>query len=280
MKESLSVRFLYRTVVGRVILKVLVQPGISKMAGLFLDSRLSTGIIPSFTKNNNIDMEGVIVPEKGFSSFNEFFCRKREPLNISSTTEELVSPCDGFLTCMPIRRNMIFDIKHTKFSLESLLKDKALAEEFYDGTAYVFRLSPANYHRYSYMYDGKIVGQKRIKGIFHCVRPIVTEKLPVFAQNAREYQVIETENAGKLVQMEVGALLVGRITNHPKLKIGTNIKKGQEKGFFEFGGSTIVVLFKKGRVSMAKALSGRVDENGEIPVVQGEPVAVINRLSD
>lgn len=284
-RESLALRFLYRTIPGRVLLKVLTLPAVSRAAGWILDSRVSVCLIPYFIRKNHICTRRVIVPPGGFRSFNQFFCREEARGRSkeqggsrtagcgtaeSGTTgdgpavcgtvgcgmashsgendlsgEELLSPCDGYLTRIPIRKGVIFDIKHTKFTLEELLKDPKLAQEFQEGCACVFRLTPAEYHRYGYTASGKVLRKKKIPGRLHCVRPIATETVPVFAQNAREYEVIQTARFGKIVQMEVGALMIGRITNRPAGP-GGMVRAGEEKGYFEFGGSTIVVLLKKG----------------------------------
>lgn len=250
MRESLSVRFLYHTLPGRLCLKVLVHPKISKWCGKVLDARISKLFIPYFIKKNKIDMTDVLVPKGGFSSFNAFFCRKRKGNPLKAQDDVLYSPCDAYLSYIPIRRTSIFSIKHTAFSLKGLLADETLAAEFEGGTALVFRLTPTHYHRYSYAVSGTVSKQKSISGILHCVRPIVTKQLPVFAQNARKYQLIHTKNFGKVVQMEVGALMVGKITNHKLTRQTRQVVAGQEKGYFEFGGSTIVVLLQKGQVQL------------------------------
>lgn len=268
MKESLSLRFLYRTVPGRVILKILTLPPISRAAGRLLDSRISVCLIPYFIRKYHISTRRVVVPEGGFRSFNQFFCRRevrRRSHDPKKCAPGILSPCDGYLSRIPIRKNEIFDIKHTKFTLEELLQNPRLAREFQDGCACIFRLTPADYHRYCYASDGKVLFQKRIPGRLHCVRPIATTAVPVYAQNAREYQVIETRRFGRIVQMEVGALMIGRITNLPPGESG-EVKAGQEKGYFEFGGSTIVVLLKKG------ILDG--SDESEIPVRQGDTILV------
>lgn len=273
MKESLSLRFLYRTAAGRACLKVLVSPCISKIAGAYLDSRLSTWLIPLFQKKNNISLKGIAVPKKGFASFNDFFIRKREEVLFDAEDSHFPSPCDGLLSVSKIRDGQALEIKHTRFSLGELLKNERLAEDFRDGLALVFRLTPAHYHRYSYPVDGTVVGNHRINGVLHCVRPIATESFPVFAQNSREYQVIRSDRFGRFIQMEVGAMMVGRITNVP-VRIGDKVRRGMEKGYFEFGGSTIIVLLKGEGIELNEKLLARKNAEGEIPVKVGEWVAV------
>ncbi len=270
-RESNVLRFLYRTVPGRVLLKVLTFPAVSRAAGRILDSRVSVCLIPYFIRKNHISTGCVIVPAGGFRSFNQFFCREEARGRSKEQGETLLSPCDGYLTRIPIRKGVIFDIKHTKFTLEELLKDKKLAQEFQEGCACVFRLTPAEYHRYGYAASGKVLQRRRIPGRLHCVRPIATETVPVFAQNAREYEVIRTGRFGKIVQMEVGALLIGRITNRPTGP-GGMVRAGEEKGYFEFGGSTIVVLLKKGILDCPEEAEAEKTEAGEIYVRRGQRI--------
>ena len=78
MEDTLFLRFLYRTTIGRVLLKVIVHPRISKIAGWFLDSKLSKIVIPYFMKKNNITLDDIDIPDGGFLSFNDFFKRKRK----------------------------------------------------------------------------------------------------------------------------------------------------------------------------------------------------------
>lgn len=272
MRENWMLRFLYRTTVGRFILKILVNPKVSQVAGAFLNSRLSRVVVPYYIRKNKIDMSEILVPANGFASFNDFFTRKRKSRKVPQHWEDLSSPCDGFLSCIEILENAVFDIKHTRFTLERLLGDRKLAKEFYGGTALVFRLTPANYHRYAYASDGRIEAVKRIEGQLHCVRPIATRTVPVFAENSREYQVISTEPFGKIIQMEIGALLVGKISNHKQYRKGSIVWAGDEKGYFEFGGSTILLLFEKDRLCLNKKFCRDTDSAKEIPVRLGDVI--------
>lgn len=274
MRESLALWFLYRTIPGRMVLKLLVQPKVSEIAGCYLSSGASKWIVPYYIRKHKIDMSDIEIPRGGFSSFNEFFTRRRETECFDVTCGHLISPCDGFLTFINIAQSTVLNIKNTEFTAEDLLKDHKLAGKFEEGTALIFRLTPANYHRYCYVADGKILLQREIQGKLHCVRPIALRTVPVFAWNSREYQVLETEAFGTMIQMEVGALLVGKIRNKKisALKSGY-IQRGEEKGYFEFGGSTIILLLQKNTVLVNEKLYQKQSSSGEIPVRMGEFVA-------
>lgn len=268
MKESFTLRFLYKTLPGRIVLKLLIQPKVSKITAKYLSSGASKWLVPYYIRKHHVNMRGIEIPENGFSSFNAFFTRKKKAGRQELTSTSLISPCDGFLTCIKIKNNLIFNIKHTKFSLEDLLKDKRLASKFYDGTALIFRLTPANYHRYCYAADGRVLRTRTIPGKLHCVRPIALGEFAVFAQNSREYQIIKTQSFGTMVQMEIGALLVGKINNHHQ-ETGC-VLAGREKGTFEFGGSTIILLFTKNAACFRKELFQNKNRNEELSIHMGD----------
>lgn len=273
MKDSMILKFLYKTVPGRMLLMLLVQPKVSEIAGLILSSKVSKWLVPYYIRRHQIDMNNIEIPPGGFESFNDFFTRKHKTEHFASSPVKLICPCDGFLTVTEIRQDSVFFIKHTWYNLEELLMDRILAEKFEGGIALIFRLTPANYHRYCYAADGRILRSGKIKGKLHCVRPIALSSVPVFVQNSREYQVIETIRFGTMVQMEIGALLVGKIKNHKMHIEGREVKAGEEKGYFEFGGSTIILLLSKGAIGGSGRLYQEKHSEGEIRVCQGEELS-------
>ncbi len=254
---------IYSTRTGRFMARLLATPFISRLAGAFMDSRLSKPFIKPFARKNGIDFTEAA--ESEFKSFNAFFTRrlKSGARPVCPDEDAFVSPCDGLLSVYDISPDSRFTVKGTAYTVGELLDDEALAVGFDGGSCLVFRLTPAHYHRYIWPCEGKIRASKRIKGIYHTVRPAALSKVKVFKTNTREYALCDTPLFGELLIMEVGALLVGRIVN---AQTDGEFKKGAEKGFFEFGGSTIVVLTQKGRVTLKPGLVG---EN-EKPVRSGE----------
>ena len=136
--------------------------------------------------------------------------------------------------------------------------------------ALVYRLSADDYHRYCYIDSGKLLLNKVIKGKLHTVRPIARSE-NVFCQNQREYVVLDTENLGEHIYIEVGALQIGKINNFKIHKF----KKGQEKGYFSHGASTIVVIVQQERVSIDKDILEMSKKNIEVKVQYGEKVGKI-----
>ena len=266
---------IYSSTVGRAIIKPLTFSIVSDIAGAFLNSKLSRIFIRPFIKSNNIDMSlyenGKLSDDKhyGFSSYNDFFTRKIKASKRVVGSSEIISPSDGKVSCYKISDNTEFEIKNSVYSVASILKSKSLAEKFKGGYAVVIRLSVDDYHRYCYCTDGKKSKNRHIRGVLHTVNPVAFESIEVFKENSREYCLIKT---GKdiVVQMEVGALMVGRISNKDKLPC--EITKGEEKGYFEFGGSTIVLLLQEGR-KLCHDFLKNTEEGYETIVKQGENIA-------
>lgn len=267
-----SLDFLYRTVPGRIILKLLASRAVSKICGLFLDSRYSAFLIDGFAKKNNIDLSDYQLD--GITTFNEFFRRKIKEgkRQFNQDTRNLCAPCDGLLSVWNIDENggTVIPVKQSHYTTASLLQDKKLASEYNGGLCLVFRLCVDNYHRYCYAESGTKSENIFIPGKLHTVRPVALENLPVFTENCREYTVIETSSFGKLIQMEVGAMLVGRIVN---LEKSGKIVRGTEKGFFEYGGSTIILLVKKETVIIRSDITENSRNGTETPVKMGEVIA-------
>lgn len=268
-KDSAMLNFLYRHTAGRTVLKLLSSRTVSKIAGIFLDSPFSKGLIKPFIRHYEISLKEC-EPAK-FRCFNDFFCRKikKGMRPIDKTPETLIAPCDGLLSAYLIERNLVIPVKQSRFSLKSLFANDNIYKEYKDGICLVFRLCVNHYHRYCYV-DTGIKGENHfIKGRLHTVRPIALKTLPVFTENCREYTVIDTENFGKIVQMEVGAMLVGRILNYHE---NQKVRRGQEKGRFLYGGSTVIVLLKKDTVKLPDSLFQAAAAGYEIPVKLGEKI--------
>ncbi len=248
-----GVKFLYENPFGRIFLRLFSSRFLSKIAGKFLDSRLSKPLIKKFIKKHGIDM-GEYLPET-YKSFNAFFTRRIRPelRPFDPSPEAFCSPCDGAVTVFPITKEGTFRVKGFDYTAGSLLGDEKAAEKFFGGTAIVLRLTVRDYHRFCYP-DGGTAGKSTfLKGRLHTVRPAALEKRRVFAENCREVTLLDTENFGCVAQTEVGAMFVGRIINENKAAFS----RGEEKGRFEFGGSTIVLFLEAGKV----LLDGEFFEN-------------------
>lgn len=265
-----SLRFLYNTAVGRLLLRPLICKPISAIAGWFMDRRISSLFVKGFIKSNNIDMSDY--EERKFRSFNDFFTRglKDGARPIADGEDELISPADARLSVYDITPERYFTVKGVDYTIADLLENKELAERFDGGKCLIFRLAVDNYHRYGWCADGKAEAPVKIKGKYHTVQPIAMRRFPIFRENVREYTVVETEKFGTVVQIEVGALMVGRIVNNDKN--GGTAKKGAEKGRFEFGGSTVVVLIEKDKVLLDEEFIANTQNDLETNVKYGEKI--------
>lgn len=268
-KENPALNFLYNSLPGRALLHVLIRPPVSGFFGLLMDLPASRVFIRGFARRNKVNMNDY--KDVAYTSFNDFFTReiKKELRPFPDDAYDLAAPCDGKLTAYPIEAGSVFRIKDSVYDLEGLLADEALARAFAGGVCLIFRLTPDDYHRYSYIDDGEILRWKRIKGVLHTVRPISSGRYKVYGQNSREYTVMQTKNFGKIIQMEVGALFVGRISNH---MTQGSFHRGDEKGRFEFGGSTVVMLFREGAVAIDEAVCRNTRQNKETIVRMGEAI--------
>ena len=271
-KESSGIlRFLYNTVPGRMVLKIITSPTISKIGGAYMDCRVSKIHIKGFIKNNNIDMTQY---EKAkYGCFNDCFTRKikKEMRPINMEENAFIAPCDGRLSAYHISENSDFYKKKSDYSVADLIKNSKKAPDFNGGVCLVFRLCVDDYHRYGYVDDGKIVENNYVPGVLHTVRPIALNRYPVFVQNSREYSVIETNNFGTIAQIEVGALMIGKIKNHQKSGL---VKKGREKGMFLYGGSTIVVLLEKDKVHIDEKYFRNTANDIETKVKFGSTIGI------
>ena len=266
-----GLKFLYKSAAGRVFLKALCAPALSKACGCFLDSPLSHFLIKPFVNKNKIDISEY--QTDGIKTFNQFFRRKIKDgaRPFDQDTNALCAPCDGLLSAWKISDDggTVIPVKQSQYTIERLLQSKELGAQYNGGLCLVFRLCVDNYHRYAYADGGKKSANVFIPGRLHTVRPIALETLPVFVENAREYTTIESPVFGTLVQMEVGAMLVGRIVNFEQEAV---VARGAEKGFFEYGGSTIILLVKKGAANVRDDIAANSAAGIETPVKMGQRV--------
>ena len=263
-----ALKFLYENPIGRICLRLLRAKWVSCLAGAFLNTRLSKPLIKPFVENNGIDLSEY--ESDNFKCFNDCFCRKIKPglRPFDNDDEALVSPSDGLLSAYKVEHGAVYPIKQSEYTLESLLKDGALAREFEDGYIYIFRLCVNHYHRYHYPAAGRKGDNIHIGGTLHTVRPVALRNRPVFCENSREYTVLKTEQFGKIVQMEVGAMLVGKIYNlHGKRKV----EKGEGKGMFLYGGSTVILITGSSTAPRAEFLYN-TNIGLETPVKAGERI--------
>ena len=271
-KDGASTKFLYDTAPGRFLLRGLTRPWLSKLAGSFLSSGLSKPLIPGFIRKNGIDLSAC--EDTNFSCFNDCFTRKLKASErpVDTDPAALISPCDGLLSAYAIEDGLVIPVKQSRYSIADLLGSDASI--FEGGLCLVFRLQVQDYHRYAFFDNGIAYKPYKIPGRLHTVRPIALRRLPVFTENSREITLIESEHFGTAAQIEVGALMVGRIDNYP-LPDKTLVEKGAEKGRFLFGGSTIILLLGKDRAEGLSEALKATSEGFETPVQLGRRIGSV-----
>lgn len=273
VKETNQDKFLkslYTKKAGRFAVRLMITRPVTNMSAFFLKKRPSVIFINRFIKKNNIDIS--LYEPKKYKSYNDFFTRRMQPGKriINDDPNILVSPCDGKATAFVIDEKTCFTVKNTKYTVSSLLKNSGLAQKFSGGTCVLIRLTVDDYHRYVYPCDGVKEENVIIPGVLHTVNPIASEYAPIYKENSREYTLCHSYNFGDVIHMEVGALIVGKISNHHMQPY--QYKKGEEKGFFEFGGSSVILLLEKGKVQISPDIIKNTEENCETIVKLGEEI--------
>ncbi len=228
----------------------------SALYGLLQKAPWSRSKIKRFIKKYNVDASEFQDPVSSFKSFNDFFIRKLKPSARPFATGDNVAilPADARYLVFPnIDHSEGFFVKGKKFTLLSLLQNQQLADEFSHGTMVVARLAPVDYHRYHFPCDGMVYTPKEIPGHLYSVNPIALKRhSEILAENKRMITEIDTESFDKMLYIEVGATYVGTI--HQTFTPETFQKKGSEKGYFSFGGSCLILLFKPGKIKLDQDL--------------------------
>lgn len=263
MGTSPAVRFLYGTGAGRALLKCILRTRADRAAVWFLHSRCSRPLVGWYARRHGLSL----TPEEraGFASFRDFFARKKSPI-IDISPGHLISPCDGWLSAHPIRPDSTFRIKGFSYKLEDLLEDGALGARYRGGDCLIFRLEASDCHHYCYIDDGFQSENHYIPGALHSVQEPACAAFPVYTLNRRMWTLLATRHFGPVVQTEVGALVVGGII--PQQESGP-FWKGMEMGRFELAGSTIVLLFERGRIRLLPHMEWYLSQGRELRVEQG-----------
>lgn len=251
----------------RLILRIMISRYFTFIFSLYFKTFISKIHIKKIVKQKKINLQ--LFEKQKFSSLNDFFTRKYKKIFFCKEQEIFISPGEGFVSISPIFPHSTYCIKNTKYHLSDLLKNNHLAEAYNQGYIVILRLEPEHYHRYIFIDDGIISHPSiKIKGKLHTVQPIAFNYFNVFHENSREYSILNTKNFGQIIQIEVGALMVGKINNHSI----QNFHKGKEKGFFSLGGSTIILLVKPNIVNFEHYILKKTQENIETKINIGKKI--------
>ncbi len=230
-------------------------------------------MIPGYIAKHGISMKDFEGQE--YRSFAEFFGRKLDSLSCVMEPDVLISPCDSLLSVFPITADMNIPMKGSHYRLCDLIPDERVASSLTGGVCLVFRLRPIDYHHFCAFDDATIEKANFIPGLLHSVQPIACEKLPVFRLNRRWWSLLHTAHFGDVVQLEVGAMMVGGVHF---VKESGEFRRGDDFGNFELAGSTIVLLLPaavRERLAFDAKFVGAFNGEKEAPVFIGERIGVL-----
>lgn len=220
-------------------------PFFSRIFGRLQKKSSSKKNIQPFIAKYKIDASEFLDPPSSFASFNDFFIRKLNPNSrpIDPSKDVAILPADGrYLVFQHIDQEGEFLIKGNSFSLSTLLQSKPDAKAYEKGAMVIARLAPVDYHRFHFPCDCTPGEARLINGPLYSVHPLALKRnIDILAENKRVITPLETDRYGTILYIEVGATNVGSIiqTYDPNQPVA----KGDEKGYFSFGGSCLILLF-------------------------------------
>lgn len=247
-----AVHWMYESISGKLFSHFAAKAPMSVLYGFAQDLPISKHKIPQFVQNYDIAMEDYL-PEKGrdeldpYSTFNNFFIRTFKEGKRSFIADKDKMPAFSearYFGYESITDDKEIPVKGKFLNAKELLQKQEWISTFQDGPLLLARLCPVDYHRFHFPDDGKVLDYYKVGGLYHSVNPVALRaKSDIFSTNIREVTILETQNFGKLAYVEVGATMVGRIVQSSDL---STFDRGQEKGYFLFGGSTVIVIGEKG----------------------------------
>lgn len=250
-------RWTYGNPLGRLALHALVKrAGFSRWYGWRMDSPRSRDKIRPFMERYGIPTQELLDPPESYRTFNEFFYRKlrADARPVDPDPRAVVFPADGrHFGFENIGSQAGIFVKGEIFRLEELLQSAELAERYRTGTLVISRLCPVDYHRFHFPVDGVPGPTRLIEGPLFSVNPIaLRQDIHILARNRRWLTELDSPGCGRVLLIEVGATNVGSAI--PTYRPGTPVQRGQEKGYFRFGGSLTMCLFPPQRVRLCTDL--------------------------
>lgn len=253
------VKLLYGTWLGRLFSSVVAAPPVSRFYGWLQDRPASSRKVAPFIKEFGIQMEDFLPEEGGtaespYSTFNQFFTRRvTETARPFADGSRFPAPCDArYFAYDELNDAVSIPVKGAFFKASALLRNEEWQTHFEDGPGFIARLCPVDYHRFHFPDDGEVLASWRVPGALHSVNPwALAFRQDIFMINEREVTILQTKRFGKLAFIEVGATCVGKIK---QTYSGKQFSRGDEKGMFLFGGSTVIVIGEKGRWTIDPAI--------------------------
>lgn len=271
-----AIRFLYGSsflsrTIGRMTLHAFAKwPFFASIYGWMQKRAGSKRRVLPFIERFGIDTTEFADSPQSFSSFNDFFIRKLKPESRPISDSAAVIPADGRYTFIPdIRQEATFSVKTKPFCLKTVLRDEALAARYDGGSAIIARLCPTDCHRFYFPIDCTPGVTRELNGKLFSVNPIATKDNPwIWSTNRRYLTMLSSSLFGEVAFLEVGATNVGTViqTYTP----GQFYRKGDEKGYFSFGGSALLLFFEKGKLQLSQDLLDASTSGLEVRCLIGE----------
>lgn len=265
----------YSSPIGMKLLESFIKKrAFSKIYGWYLDRGISRRKIKSFIDEFDIDISSCEKNLEDFRSFNDFFYRKLTPKArpVNMDEDAVISLGDGKIFAYEnIDLEKLVQVKGFTYSLRELIKDDNASKAYEGGTCLILRLCPTDYHRFHFIDSGVCENTSKIKGFYYSVNPIAIQKIEkLFCENKREWSLFHSDNFGDVLYVEVGATCVGSIvqTYVPNKKVS----KGDEKGYFKFGGSTVILLFEPNKIKIDEDIIKQTKLGFETSVLMGEKI--------
>ncbi len=270
-------RFAYERPAGRVALEGLVKRVFfSRIYGAWANSPVSRPEVERFVRRFGVDASEFAVDPGRFPNFNAFFFRrlKEGARPIAPEPDAVVFPADGRHLGLPdLGKVEGLWAKGQRLDLETFLGDAALAARYREGTAVISRLCPVDYHRFHFCLAGTPAEAEKIRGPLYSVNPIALRRsLRYFVSNKRFITRLQTADAGLVTIVEIGATNVGSVVQ--TYRPGQETEKGQEKGYFAFGGSAVALFFERGAVTLSEDLNEHGQRGREVYAKMGDVLGV------
>ncbi|MEL7534535.1 MAG: archaetidylserine decarboxylase, partial [Bacteroidota bacterium] len=266
-------KFLYDNPFGKTaILPIAKRKFISEWYGRRMSRPSSVNQIQGFVDQLGIDMSESQKGISEFTTFNDFFYRRLKP-ETRPIGQGFVSPGDGKLLAFENVTDVHqFFVKGRPFTLQEFLADAELAKKYEGASMLILRLAPNDYHRFHFPYAGTPSAITPIKGSYFSVSPhaLASNFAKVFCENKREFCTLQTADKGDMLIAPVGATMVGTIIE--TFRPDQSIEKGDEMGYFAFGGSTIVVLVDREKLTIDADILENTRQQMETFVKMGEKI--------
>lgn len=277
-----ALKFLYGTSflsrwIGRPLNRLVANtPFLSKFYGFLQRTSCSKRKVLPFIQKYGVDTSEFESDPSLYKSFNDFFIRKLKPTArpIAENPTTAVIPADArYLFFQNIDEVDGFLVKGKKFTLAALLQSETLAKDYEGGSMAIARLCPTDYHRYHFPVECTPGSTYPINGTLYSVNPIaLKDRIEIFAENKRTLCTLDSKVFGNVLFLEIGATFVGAI--HQTYKANLPHAKGDEKGYFSFGGSSLIVLFKKGAIRFDQDLLEATAKGLEIRCLMGQSMGI------